>query len=40
MRVTAHYGKVGPKSAEYYMGKERVGIRDFFDRLQIQSDRR
>ncbi len=29
-KVTARYGKIGKKRAEYYNGKERVGIREFF----------
>ena len=29
-KVTARYGKIGKKRAEYYVGKELVGIREFF----------
>ena len=29
-KVTARYGKIGKKRAEYYVGKEFVGIREFF----------
>lgn len=30
VKVTAKYGKIGPKRAEYYIGEERVGVREFF----------
>jgi antitoxin component YwqK of YwqJK toxin-antitoxin module len=29
-KVTARYGKIGKKRAKYYIGKELVGIREFF----------